>query len=93
MKTRPQRQAGVAWFGTLFALVLVGIAVAVYLRPVFGKVERQYSTPAPQASVRIVEVDVPGAGSISGRRQATLAPLPDDQLRLIKQVFAPELLD
>lgn len=84
-----QAKSGGGFFSKLVVVALLALAIVLYLRIVM--VEHNgggtASEAAPQASVQVVEGDeaVPVAA-------AQLQALPGDQMELILQVFAPELL-
>jgi hypothetical protein len=71
----------------IFMVLLLAVVFGLYLRKGSVEDERPHRDPAPQASVRVIE----GNGSLTDLSNPR-PPLPADQMELIKQVFAPELL-
>lgn len=88
MATTPGKMSGSGFVSNLVVLLLLAVAVGLYLRIVVIEGDRQYREAVPQASIQIVEAHEAPAGEPN----RILVPLPDDQMMLIKQVFAPELL-
>lgn len=80
---------------TLALLVLlIGLAVVVYLRVMVPAEPSQGEATVPAASKRIVEIDSTAAqegATATVPAEQHLQPLPDEQLQLIRDVFAPEL--
>jgi hypothetical protein len=81
--------SGGALFSNLVITLLLALTVGLYLQIVMVEHDANEGAPVPTASVRIVEQTA--ADALQPTEQG-LVPLPEDQLRLIKQVFAPELL-
>ncbi|MCB1775709.1 MAG: hypothetical protein KDI88_19005 [Gammaproteobacteria bacterium] len=79
------RASGGAIFANLVIVLLLAVAVGLYLQLVMVQPGATDTTPVAAASVRVVEQAIDSGGQ-------GLVPLPEDQVRLIKQVFAPELL-
>jgi hypothetical protein len=71
------KAAGSGWFSRLVLLALLGLAVGLYLRIVVPP----SGQAAGPASLRVIE-----------SAPAPLQPLPDDQMRLVRDLFAPELV-
>jgi len=82
------RESGGAFFSNLVIVSLLALAVGLYLQIVMVEPGKAVGEPMQAASVRIVEQPY---DDMAGETQG-LVPLPADQLQLIKQVFAPELL-
>jgi hypothetical protein len=82
------RASGGAFFSNLVIVLLLALAVGLYLQIVMVEHGAGDTAPVPMASVRIVEQT---AGDTPQSAATALKPLPEEQLRLIKQVFAPEL--
>ena len=89
MTTAQQKASGGGLISNLVILVLLAATVGLYLMIVMDDDQGQYSQPMPQASIQVVEEQV---SSVPAGAQ-TPEDLPDDQMQLIKQVFAPELLN
>ena len=89
--------SGGGFFSKLIVVLLLAVAVGLYLRIVMVDSGTTSAQPAPQASVQVVEGSPADSATASGTEQASAStdvqPLPDDQMKLIKQVFAPELLN
>ncbi|HOP15203.1 MAG: hypothetical protein KDI22_04075 [Gammaproteobacteria bacterium] len=90
MTTATQQTSGSAWFSKLVVVLLLALAVGLYLRIVMVEETGAVSYAAPQASMRVVEGKTQPAGSAP---VATPKDLPEDQMALIKRVFAPEIKD
>ena len=73
---------GSGWFSKLVVILLLALAIGLYLRIVMVEGSPQYSAPAQQASVRVVE------GNESSLAQRPMRELPAAQMRLIMQTFA-----
>ena len=76
-------------FSKLVIVVLLAVTVGLYLKIVILDEQQAQVEPLPQASVQIVEDSGPGAPASATAVKA----LPEDQMELIKQVFAPELVN
>jgi hypothetical protein len=76
-------------FSKLVIVVLLAVTLGLYLKIVILDEPQLQAEPIPQASVQVVE----GAGSVAPPSAAAAKALPADQMQLIKQVFAPELLN
>ncbi len=74
-------------FSRLVIVVLLAVTLGLYLQIVLFDAGQTPVEPAPQASIQVVE-DQTTTKPAAGGAQA----LPDDQMLLIKQVFAPEML-
>lgn len=86
MTTAQQNASGGGLFSKLVILILLAVTVGLYLMIVVVEDQSLYSEPATQASIQVVEeAIIPTA--------RTPKDAPDDQMQLIKQVFAPELLE
>lgn len=87
--TAKQGSAGGGLFSKLVVVLLLALAIGLYLRIVMVEGQRLGSKPAPQASMQVLE----GKSSSSGvpSNGPVLRELPQDQMDLIRQVFAPEL--
>jgi hypothetical protein len=83
------RASGGAFLSNLVIVLLLAVAVGLYLQIVMVEHGADDGAPVPTASVRVVEQ---AAGDTVPSAAPPLQPLPDEQVRLIKQVFAPELL-
>ena len=88
MTTAEQGAFGGSLASKLVVVLLLALSVGLYLRIVMVGGEQQADAPRPQASVRIVEGGTPAQSADSD----ALKELPADQMQLIKQVFAPELM-
>ena len=78
MANKP-KAAGSGWFSRLVLLALFGLSVGLYLRIVMPPAGHE----AAPASVRVIE-SAPAPA-------AALQPLPEDQVKLVRELFAPEL--
>jgi hypothetical protein len=76
-------------FSKLVIVVLLAVTLGLYLKIVVLDEQQAQVEPIPQASVQVVE----GASTGALTPAAAAKALPDDQMQLIKQVFAPELLN
>lgn len=85
MSTAQQGSTGGGLFSKLVVAVLLAVTVALYLRIVMVDSAASPSAPGPQASVQVLE----GNEAASAPMSALIA-LPDDQMQLIMQVFAPK---
>lgn len=74
-------------FSKLVILVLLAVTLGLYLKIVMLDEPASVAAKPPQASVQVVEV--PDTGTTDA--PAALKTVPDDQMQLIRQVFAPEL--
>jgi len=89
MTTAQQNASGGGLISNLVVLVLLAATIGLYLMIVIVNDQEQYSKPVPQASIQVVEDQVPAVPTAA----QTPGDVPDDQMQLIKQVFAPELLN
>ena len=71
-------------FSKLVIVVLLAVTLGLYLKIVVIDAGQEPLVAAPQASIQVVEVET--AAPVSKE-------VSEDQMLLIKQVFAPELLD
>lgn len=73
---------------TLIVVLLLAVTVWLYLQIVMvdsnATVASEGDDSTPQASVQVLEGDEPQTSA------TTPAPLPEDQMAVIKQLFAPE---
>ena len=91
MTATQQTTSGEGWFSKLVVVLLLAVAIGLYLRIVMVDEGRGDGESAPRASVRVVEGSAPvaaGAGVVAQPQE-----LPEDQMALIRRVFAPELLN
>ncbi|MCB1800486.1 MAG: hypothetical protein KDI82_02240 [Gammaproteobacteria bacterium] len=80
--TTTTTSSGSGWFSKLVVVLLLALAIGLYLRIVMVEGSPQYSAPAHQASVRVVE------GNESALAARPMRELPADQMQLIMQTFA-----
>ena len=73
------KAAGSGWFSRLVLLALLGLSVGLYLRIVMPPAGQGPAT----ASLQVIES--------APARDPALQPLPEDQMRLVRELFAPEL--
>ena len=74
-------------FSRLVIVVLLAVTLGLYLKIVLLDAGQTQVTPAPQASIQVVEVET-GAEPAAPVSKAVA----ENEMLLIKQVFAPELL-
>ena len=74
-------------FSRLVIVVLLAVTVGLYLKIVVMDAGQAQVVSAPQASIQVVEVEAAATPGASASKA-----LPEDQMLVIKQVFAPELL-
>lgn len=74
-------------FSRLVIVVLLAVTVGLYLKIVVMDAGQAQVASAPQASIQVVEVETAATPAAPASKVA-----PEDQMLLIKQVFAPELL-
>ncbi len=86
MTTAGQSASGGGWFGKLVVVLLLVLAIGLYLQIVMVDNNHGESASAPQASVQAVKDPAPAAAA-----EQTPQDLPQGQMDLIRQVFAPEL--
>ena len=87
MTTEQQISSGGGLLSKLVIVVLLAATIGLYLKIVMLEDQPQTVQRVPQASVQVVEDQVSSVPASA----APLKDLPDDQISLIKQVFAPEL--
>ena len=87
--TTMQKSSGAGLISTLVVMLLLVVAIGLYLRVVMVESNQHADAPVQQASVRVVEGDEPVLPSDA----QLLRELPADQMVLIKQVFAPEMVE
>lgn len=80
MTEASSKPSGSGFFSKLLVLALLALAIWLYLRIVLIDGDRTYVQAPAQASVRVVEADSP-----------PLRALPEEQMALVRRVFAPEL--
>lgn len=88
MTTAQQNASGGGLFSKLVIVILLAATIGLYLMIVMVDDPGSYQGAAPQASIQVVEDPVP-VGAPVGQAPRDL---PDEQMQLIKQVFAPELI-
>lgn len=88
MAATQQKSSGGGFFSKLVVVALLALTIALYLRIVMvdGSDEGTRQS-APQASVQVLEGDEPAPPG------KPLAELPERQMELLLQVFAPEMLE
>jgi len=74
-------------FSKLVILVLLAATLGLYLKIVMVDEPSPTMAALPQASVQVVESQGPGAADTTSAGETSV----DDQMQLIKQVFAPEI--
>jgi FlaG/FlaF family flagellin (archaellin) len=74
-------------FSKLVIVVLLAVTIGLYLKIVVMDAGQTQVVSAPQASIQVVEVEATATPGASASKA-----LPEDQMLVIKQVFAPELL-
>jgi hypothetical protein len=89
MTATEQTKSGGDWLSKLVVVLLLALTVGLYLRIVMVDEPRHTDAAAPQASVRVIDGAVPAASTPAAVTRAQ--DLPQDQINLIKRVFAPEL--
>ena len=87
MTTTQQDASGGGLLPKLVILVLLAVTFGFYLKIVMSDGPATVGSTPPQASIQVVEGRGPGKEASTGGLKA----MPEDQLVLIKQVFAPEL--
>jgi hypothetical protein len=87
MTTAQQDASGVGMFSKLVIVLLLAVTVGLYLRIVVIDSASNQSQPMPRASVQVIEGNVASVPVAA----VTPQPVPEDQMQLIRQVFAPEL--
>ena len=95
MTTAVQSTSG-GWVSKLVVVALLALAVGLYLQIVLLQPEKTEPVASPLVSAPVVEGEV--AADASGPTAGPSAPqalkdLPADQLELIRQVFAPEMVN
>jgi len=88
MTTAKQGASGGGMLSKLAIVLLLAVTIGLYLRIVMVEgPATQSRAAAPQASVQVTE----GYAASPQANAAVLQDLPEDQMQLIIQVFAPEL--
>lgn len=90
MTTAKQGSSGGGLFSKLVVVLLLAIAIGLYLRIVMVEGSRQVSERPPQVSMQVLEGKAAPAAAPPAQQ---IQDLPQDQMDLIKRVFAPELLN
>ena len=86
MTTAQQSASGAGLFSKLVVVLLLALAVGLYLKIVMiDDIAEDQSVPV--ASVQVLE----GEETAASPEAAAPRDLPEDQMDLIKRVFAPEL--
>lgn len=87
MTTAKQGASGGGMVSKLVIVLLLAVTIGFYMKLVMVDGQRDYAEQVPQASVQVVE------GEAANELATTTAvqDLPEDQMQLIRQVFAPEL--
>ena len=75
-------------FSKLVIVVLLAVTLGLYLKIVVIDAGQEQLVSAPQASIQVVEVETAAEPVAPVSKDVS-----EDQMLLIKQVFAPELLD
>ena len=75
-------------FSKLVIVVLLALTIGLYLKIVVIDAGQEQLVSAPQASIQVVEVETAAEPVTPVSKDVS-----EDQMLLIKQVFAPELLD
>lgn len=89
MTSAETKRAGNGLLSKLFLVILLALAIGLYLQVVTVDTGRHGGETAPRASLQVLEGDEPG---IFRPAAQGLVDLPPDQMRLIIEVFAPEML-
>ena len=84
MAKAQHKASGGGLFSKLVILVLLGVTLGLYLKIVVIDEQGVTSGSLPQASVQVVE------GTGDAAPSPALKTIPEDQMALIQQVFAPE---
>ena len=74
-------------FSKLVIVVLLAVTIGLYLKIVVMDAGQTQLVSTPQASLQVVEVEATATPGASASKAS-----PEDQMLVIKQVFAPELL-
>jgi len=74
-------------FSRLVIVVLLAVTLGLYLKIVVMDAGQAQDASVPRASIQVVEVETAATPAVQAPQAA-----PEDQMLLIKQVFAPELL-
>ena len=86
MTAAQQSASGAGLFSKLVVVLLLALAVGLYLKIVMMD-DVTHDQSAPLASVQVLE----GEETAASPEPAAPRDLPEDQMELIKRVFAPEL--
>jgi hypothetical protein len=100
MATAGQGASSGGWVSTAIVVVLLLLAIGLYLQIVMVERDPGEGRATPQASLQAGGADVPGPTTQADPATPPSVPvaaemprdLPEDQMELIKQVFAPELI-
>ncbi len=87
MTTAKQGASGGGMLSKLVVVLLLAVTIGLYLRIVMVEGPATQGQAAPQASVQVTE----GYATSPQANAVVLQDLPEDQMQLIIQVFAPEL--
>ena len=74
-------------FSKLVIIVLLAVTLGLYLKIVVIDPGQAQVASVPQASIQVVEVETAATPAASASKA-----VPEHQMLLIKQVFAPEML-
>jgi len=94
MTTAAQGASGGGWFSKLVVVALLALAVGLYLQIVMLQPQPGGEKTATSSGDTQVRAETPSAPPATAASSAqAVRDLPEDQMALIKRVFAPEMGD
>jgi len=93
MTTAAQGSTGGSWFSKLVVVALLALAIGLYLQIVMLQPQTGGEEAAPQAEVQPVEAEQVAAPATEAAPVQGPQDLPEDQMSIIRHVFAPEMGD
>jgi len=93
MTTTAQGSSGGGWFSKLVVVALLALAIGLYLQIVILQPQAHRESAASQVDMPRVEAATAPAPAAQAAPAQGLRDLPEDQMSVIRRVFAPEMGD
>ena len=91
MTTAAQGSTGGSWFSKLVVVALLALAIGLYLQIVMLQPRTGGEEAAPRPEVQPVAAETAPAPAAEAAPLQEPQDLPEDQMNVIRRVFAPEM--
>ena len=91
MTTAAQGSSGASWLSKLVVVALLAVAIGLYLQIVILQPQTGGEAAAPQAEVQPVGAETATVPTAEAAPAQEPQDLPEDQMNIIRRVFAPEM--